>query len=97
MKAALVRHEKFSVRRRRYLIEITVHQVAEDARYRDRLKWSLICIDRISGKRVLMDNHHPKGPHQHIDDVESLYQFSDLDTLVSDFRKIILDHMGVQI
>jgi hypothetical protein len=44
-----------------------------------------------------MDNHHPKGPHIHIDDNELHYQFKNLDQLVEDFRRLILEHLGVQI
>ena len=96
MKATLVRHEKFIVRRR-YLIEISVHQVPRSSVYKDGLKWGLICVDRISGKKVLMDNHHPKSPHIHIDDDEMPYDFKGLDKLVNDFRQLIVEHMGVQI
>ena len=96
MKAKLVRHEKFIVRRR-YIIEITVHELPKMDRYPDGLKWGLICVDQISGKKILMDNHHPKGPHIHVDDQELPYEFRDLDALVNDFRKLITEHMGVQI
>ena len=96
MKANLVRHEKFIVRRR-YIVEISVHQVPRSERYRDGLKWGLICVDQITGRKVLMDNHHPKGPHVHVDDEELPYDFSGLDQLVSDFRLMIMEHMGVQI
>jgi hypothetical protein len=44
-----------------------------------------------------MDNHHPKGPHIHINDDELPYEFKDLDQLVADFRQLINEHMGVQI
>jgi hypothetical protein len=96
MKAVLVRHEKFIVRRR-YLVEISVHQITRSEKYRDGLKWGLVCVDQSSGKRVLMDNHHPKGPHIHIDDQELPYEFNGLDRLVDDFRRLINEHMGVQI
>ena len=96
MKARLVRFEKFVVRRR-YTIEISVHEVGRTHKYPDGLKWGLICFDRISGKRVLMDKHHPKGPHLHLDETEVPYQFVDLDQLVVDFRRIVMEHMGVQI
>ena len=92
----MVRHEKFVIRRR-FLVEISVHQVLSSDRYPDRLKWGLICVDRVSGKRVLMDNHHPKGPHIHIDDQELPYDFSDLNKLIGDFRSLIMEHLGVQI
>jgi hypothetical protein len=45
----------------------------------------------------LMDNHHPKGPHIHIDDDELPYEFLGLDQLVTDFRRLINEHMGVQL
>ena len=96
MKAVLVRHEKFIVRRR-LVIEISVHQIDRSERYRDGLKWGLICVDQTSGRRVLMDNHHPKGPHIHVDDEELPYEFESLDKLVADFRKLINEHMGVNI
>ena len=60
-------------------------------------KWGLICVATVNQKRVLMDNHHPKGPHVHIDETELPYEFSDLDRLVDDFRKLITEHLGVQI
>jgi hypothetical protein len=96
MKATLVRHEKFIVRRR-YLIEISVHQLPKSPRYVDGLKWGLICVDQLTGRRILMDNHHPKGPHIHVDKRELPYNFRDLDQLVIDFRKLIVEHLGVQI
>lgn len=96
MKSKLVRHEKFLVRRR-FLVEIVVHKVSTDNRYADNLKWSLICVDRSANRRVLMDNHHPKGPHTHIDDLEVPYEYHGIDQLVADFRNLIMEHMGVQI
>ncbi|MBI3541592.1 MAG: hypothetical protein HY073_05600 [Deltaproteobacteria bacterium] len=96
MKAVLVRHEKFIIRRR-YVVEISVHHVQNSDRYKDGLKWGLVCVDRVSGKRVLMDNHHPKGPHAHIDNNELAYDFKGLDQLVADFRRLVTEHMGVQI
>jgi hypothetical protein len=91
IKARLIRHEKLIVRRR-YIIEISVHEVSNSKEYPDRLKWGLVCIDRISGKKVLMDNHHPKGLHFHLDDEEFAYDFKG-----PDVRRIITEHMGVQI
>ena len=96
MKAILVRHEKFIVRRR-FVVEISVHQMPESERYKDGLKWGLICVDQVNGRRVLMDNHHPKGPHIHIDDDELPYDFHGLDQLITDFRRLINEHMGVRI
>jgi hypothetical protein len=33
-----------------------------------------------------MDNHHPKGPHIHIDDQELPYEFMNEKQLISDFK-----------
>ncbi len=96
MKATLIRHEKFIVRRR-YIVEISVHQIAKSERNKDGLKWGLICVDQVTGQKVLMDNHHPKGPHIHIDETELPYDFRGLDQLVSDFRNLINEHIGVKI
>lgn len=96
MKAALVRYEKFIVQRR-YTIEISVHQVNESAKYPDGLKWGLICFDNKTKKKVLFDNHHPKGPHIHLDGEELSYEFIDLDKLITDFRKMVLEHIGVKL
>ena len=46
---------------------------------------------------MLLDNHHPKGPHLHIDDRELAYTFSGLDQLITDFRRTVAEHMGVRI
>jgi len=54
MRAMLIRHEKFVIKRR-FVVEISVHEVHDSKQYPDKLKWALICIDQNSGKRVLMD------------------------------------------
>jgi hypothetical protein len=96
MSALLVRHEKFIIRKQ-FIIEISVHEIKNSKQYPNGLKWGLICVDRVSGKKILMDNHHPKGPHIHIDEVELPYKYIDLDQLVDDFRRIVTEYMGVQL
>lgn len=44
-----------------------------------------------------MDNHHPKGPHIHIDDDERDYEYTSDDKLINDFKKLIFQHLGVSI
>ncbi len=40
-----------------------------------------------NGARLVgFDNEKPKGNHQHLDDKETAYQFSNVDQLVADFR-----------
>jgi hypothetical protein len=65
MRAVLRYHEKYHLRNR-YLIEMSIFEVSEP-RYPLGVKYRLICLDFIKGKRVLMDNHYPKGHHVHLD------------------------------
>jgi len=43
---------------------------------------------------VLYDNHHPKGHHRHIEGVEELYEFVDVDHLISDFMADVMRLTG---
>lgn len=61
------------------------------------MKYGLTCVDTVSGRRVLMDNHHPKGPHIHLDELELSYSFRDVPTLISDFKRIVYEHMEVKL
>jgi len=44
-----------------------------------------------------MDNHHPKGPHTHIDDNEVDYNYTTDDKLLSDFEALVLLHLGIKL
>ena len=44
-----------------------------------------------------MDNHHPKGPHVHINDVELDYEYTTDDQLIEDFKEIVLKELGVKL
>jgi hypothetical protein len=79
--------------RSRYIMELKIHSV-EDKRYVDGVKYSLLMIDPRSKKKVLMDNHHPKGPHFHLNDDEFDYQYKNDETLIEDFKKLVLQHFG---
>ncbi len=57
----------------------------------------MICVDTKTGKKVLMDNHHPKGHHIHIDDDESEYKYVSDDKLIEDFEKNVFQHLGVKL
>ena len=80
----------------RYLLETRIWLV-EDRRYPAGVKFSLIFIDTKTGRKVLMDNHHPKGPHIHLDDKEFAYTYVDEKNLVLDFKAHIFQHFGVKI
>ena len=81
----------------RYLMELLIHEVPRTRAQPLGLKYRLICIDLTTGAKVLMDNHHPKGPHVHIDDRELPYEFAGEEKLVSDFKEIVLDKMGISL
>lgn len=46
---------------------------------------------------MLFDNHHPKGPHIHIDDQELQYEYKNDDQLLKDFAALVLSHLGVKL
>jgi len=95
MSSELIEYFKQSIDGK-YVMEIKVWRVS-DERYQLGLKFSLIFIDPRSGKRVLIDNHYPKKPHLHIDDVEHPYKFKDTTTLIDDFKKQVESHFGVEL
>ncbi|MCB0342506.1 MAG: hypothetical protein H6626_03120 [Pseudobdellovibrionaceae bacterium] len=81
----------------RYIIEIVLYEVPKTKKYPLGVRYSLICIEPKSGHKVLMDNHHPKGPHLHIDDREIDYDFVTDEKLFDDFEQLVLEHMGVKL
>lgn len=44
-----------------------------------------------------MDNHHPKGPHTHINELELVYEYVNDEILIEDFKKIVLKELGVKL
>lgn len=44
-----------------------------------------------------MDNHHPKGPHVHINDRELSYAFVNDEQLIKDFQKLVFEELGVKL
>ena len=96
MKAVLVYSHK-ALFQGRYVLEMTIHRVGKSSRYTEGIKYGLILTDLQSKKRVLMDNHHPKGPHIRLDDREIAYEYSDEEKLVKDFKTLVFENMGVKI
>jgi hypothetical protein len=71
-----------------YVIEMTIIRVKKDADYPEGIKYSLVIIDRTTGKRVLgFDNHERRGHHIHKGKKEIKYSFVDEWTLIEDFTK----------
>lgn len=96
MKAVLVYWHKARLQGR-YVLEMEIYQVTKSVRYPYGVKYGLILVDSKTGAQVLMDNHHPKGPHVHLNDQEMPYKYVDEEKLIDDFRKMILTHMEVKI
>ena len=96
MKATLLYWHK-ALLQERFVVELSIHEVGKSKRYPDGIKYGLICLDSKTDKKVLFDNHHPKGPHIHIDDEEIEYDFKNEDSLVEDFKRLVLEHLGVKL
>ena len=80
----------------KYVMELSIYSV-NDKRYKDGVKYSLVFIEPKSGRKVLMDNHHPKGPHFHLDDDEFGYTYVNDDRLLKDFTNLVFQHFGEKI
>ena len=81
----------------RYIVELSIHEVGKSGKYPDGIKYGLICKDLKTGNFVLMDNHHPKGPHIHVNDDEFDYEYIDDETLIEDFQKLVFKELGVKL
>lgn len=80
----------------RYVLATKIWLV-DDHRYPAGVKFSLIFVDTKTVRKVLLDNHHPKGPHVHLDDEEFDYQYRSEKQLVLDFRTFVYQHFGVKL
>jgi hypothetical protein len=81
----------------RYVVELSIFEVGKSAQYPDGIKYGLVCKDLKDGGLVLMDNHHPKGPHLHLDEVETPYEYVSDEKLIEDFESLVLRHLGVKL
>jgi len=77
-------------------MEMTIYEV-DSARYPDGVKYGLLVLDLKTRRRILMDNHHPKGHHVHLDEAELPYEYRSDEQLIEDFKRLVLNHMGVAI
>jgi hypothetical protein len=96
MKARLKYYVK-NILHERYVIELSIYEFGRSAKYPDGVKYGLICKDLKTGKFVLMDNHHPKGPHVHINENEFLYEYLNDEQLIVDFQNYVLKELGVKL
>jgi len=72
-------------------------EVPKTKKYPDGIKYSLILIDPKNKKKILMDNHTPKGHHYHIDKQEFDYQYTTIEQLIKDFHSLVKIHLGVEL
>ena len=96
MKAHLRYYTKNKVQNR-YVVELSIYEVGKSSKYPDGIKYGLICKDLKTGNYVLLDNHHPKGPHVHINDREFSYDYVDDEKLIEDFQMFVLQELGVKL
>lgn len=96
MEAKLVLHQK-RVLKNSMVIELKIWNVKETKDYPDGLRYMLIAVRPDLKKKVLIDNHSPKGHHYHLDEAEFEYQFRNIDKLICDFRNLVKIHFGVNI
>jgi len=80
-------------------IKISVWRLPEKEwdRYPIKFKYSLVCVNTRTGRKVLMDNHHPKGPHLHLDEREIDYNFKNIKSLLSDFKEYCRKHLEINL
>lgn len=82
---------------KKYVMELKIFQIRDDPRYRDGVKYSLVFVEPKTGRRVLMDNHFPKGHHIHLDDREYSNVYISEELLIEKFRELVFSHFGVVI
>lgn len=94
--ATLHLHEK-KVFENGSVLEMKLWEVKPTGVYPEGIKYSLIFIDTGSDKKLLMDNHSPKGHHYHINDEQFEYKYVSIEKLIDDFRSLVNVHMGVNL
>ena len=86
MKAVLLLRRK-STDTHGNLFEGVIWKVPVDRLYREGVRYRLAFIPQGIGRpAVLYDNHHPKGHHKHLEDLEQPYLFSSVERLLADFE-----------
>ncbi len=78
-------------------MEMKLWEVQKTSKYPDGVRYSLVFINPTKNKKILMDNHTPKGHHYHLDDQEFDYQYQGVPQLVEDFKALVKIHMGVKL
>jgi len=80
-----------------HLTEMVVWQVPAHSRHPEGVRYRLAFIPHGQGRpAVLYDNHHPKGPHKHVEGKQSPYEFSSTRQLISDFKEDVMLWKGMR-
>lgn len=79
------------------LLEVRLWSFESNENYPEGFKYSLIYIDGSRERKVLMDNHSPKGHHYHLDSKQFEYNFVSFEILIHDFKDLVSSHMGVKL
>lgn len=96
-KATLIYYFKDYLHEDRYVLEQKIYAIEDLKRFPDGVKYSLILVDQKTGKRVLMDNHHPKSHHVHLGGKEFEYEFTSEQKLIEDFKDFVYQYMGIKL
>jgi len=80
-----------------YIFEVKIHRFPGSDENQEGIRYRAVFIDLLTGRRVLMDNHHPKGHHLHLDETEMPYEYRGEEFLIEDFTGIVFEHMGVKL
>lgn len=96
MKSELKLYQK-RVLENSFIIEMKLWEITISTHYPHGIKYSLIIIDPQTKKKVLMDNHKPKGYHYHINEKEFNYKYKDIEQLIDDFYSLVKEHLGISL
>ena len=96
-RSKLVYYYRDEIKNKRYVIEQSIFRVIDDSRYPEAIKYSLIFVEVKTGKKVLIDNHYPKGHHLHLDELEMSYEYKNEESLIEDFKDYVFKHFGEKI
>jgi hypothetical protein len=80
-----------------FILELKIYDIDDKMKYKNFTKYEMICIDLRTGNKILFDNHYPKGPHIHINNIEIVYEFQNEDKLMNDFKELVFKHLGVRL
>ena len=69
---------------------MAIFHVGASKEYPEGTKYGLICRDMENDDFILMDNHYPKGPHIHVNEIEFIGEYINDEKLIADFHELAL-------